>query len=77
MDVDEDKDNTLIHESTVVNMMVDISLETLSVEDWLTIQSVRSSFSLNFPSDNRQCLSIDVSDRVSALISWSHFMNNV
>jgi hypothetical protein len=77
MDVDEDKDNALIHESTVANTMVDISLETLSVEDWLTIQSVRSSFSLNFPSDNRQCLSIDVSDRVSALISWSHFMNNV
>ncbi len=77
MDVDEDKDNTLIHQSTVVNTMVDISLETLSVEDWLTIQSVRSSFSLNFPSGNIQCPHADALDRVSALISWSHFINTL
>jgi hypothetical protein len=77
MDADEDKDNTLIHQSTVVNTMVDISLETLSVEDWLTIQSVRSSFSLNFPSGNIQCPHADALDRVSALISWSHFINTL
>ncbi len=77
MDVDQDQDNTLIHESTVLNTMVDISLETLSFEDWLTIQSVQSSFSLSFPSGNIECLHADALDRVSALISWSHFMNNV
>ncbi len=55
MDMDKDDDNIVFHESTDSNEMEDTSLETLSVEDWVTIQSVRSSFLSLFQNEHVDC----------------------
>jgi hypothetical protein len=47
-------------------------LNTLSIEDWVVIENVRSSFLSAFQNGDTKCCSADVSDRASALISWSH-----
>jgi hypothetical protein len=50
-------------------------LEILSVEDLITVENVRSSFLSIFEDHNIQCSYVDVSDRISALISCSQFVN--
>ncbi|CAF1635612.1 unnamed protein product [Adineta ricciae] len=50
---------------------------TLSIEDWLTIENVRSSFLSTFQNLNRSLFTIDTSDQNSALISWSHNTNQL
>jgi hypothetical protein len=55
MDMDKDDDNIVFHERTDSNEMEDTSLETLSVQDWVTIQSVRSSFLSLFQNEHVDC----------------------
>jgi hypothetical protein len=77
MDIQEVDDDVLLHENLHLNEMEDILFGTLSVEDWIIIQNVRSSFLSMFQSNSPQCSSIDVSDRASALISWSYFVHRI
>jgi hypothetical protein len=72
MDMDKVDDSTVLEEDHELNQMEDISLNSLSVEDWMIIESVRSSFVSTFRNDLQKCCSADVSDQTSALITWSH-----
>jgi hypothetical protein len=65
----------VIHESTNSNQTNDTLLEMLSAKDLVAIQSMRSSFVSIFQDHNIQCSCIDVSNRISALISWSEFVS--
>jgi hypothetical protein len=73
--MDMDNDNAVFHESTISNEMEDTPLETLSTEDWITIQRIRSSFVSLFQHEHTGCPFGDASDRTSAFITWSHFAN--
>jgi hypothetical protein len=73
--MDENNGNIVFHESNGINDMEDILFETLSVEEWLTIQSLQLSFSSNFQSTHPKFCHIDLTDRTSALISWSQAVN--
>jgi hypothetical protein len=57
--------------------MEDLSLETLSFEDWATIESVRSIYLPVFQTETCRCASLDISDRTTALISWSKMTNQL
>jgi len=74
---DNDNDITVVHENGNSNQMNDALWEMLPVEDWITIQSLRSSFISIFENDNEQCACVDVSDRTLAFISWSQFVQQV
>jgi hypothetical protein len=74
MDVD---DIIGVDENSNSNEMQDISFGMLSIEDWITIESVRSLFLSIFESKVDQFSSINVENRVSALISWSQFFNQI
>jgi hypothetical protein len=50
-------------------------MNDMSMEDWITVESIRSSFLSNFEKDNKNYPSMDLSDRTSALISWSYVAN--
>jgi hypothetical protein len=55
--------------------MEDILFETLSVEEWLTIQNMQLLFSSTFQNAHPKFTHIDLTDRTSALISWSQAVN--
>jgi len=67
----------LAHENNNSNEITEKLLGILPVEDWLTIETVRLSFLSIFENNIEQCSSIDVSDRITALITWSQFVNRV
>ncbi len=77
MDLDKDDDITVLHESTDLNEMEEILLETLSIEDWITIQNIQSSFSSIMQDDNAHNFNIDLSNPVSALVSWSQTADQI
>jgi hypothetical protein len=78
MDMDKNNDNIVGHDNTDFNEIEKILFETLSVEDWITIQSLQSSFISFFQIPTLQFTDIfDLSDRDSALISWSQFANQI
>jgi hypothetical protein len=77
MNMNQDNDNNILHESSGFSQMGEILFDTLSVEDWITIQSVRSLFSSTFQDDHVQCPFDDRVDRASAFISWSERANQV
>jgi hypothetical protein len=56
-----------------VNEMEDTLFETLSIEDWLAIENVRSSFQ----DDHTNYSPVDLSNPTTALISWSHLFNDI
>jgi hypothetical protein len=74
MDMNKDDDNIVLDETIDLNEMEDISL---SVEDWITIEHARSSFLSVFQNDNPLCFCVDMSNRDTALISWSQFTNKI
>jgi hypothetical protein len=73
----DDDDIIVTQESINSNEIEEKLFETLSVEDWLTIQSVRSLFLSIFENDHGQCSFIDASNRITALITWSQFINEI
>jgi hypothetical protein len=77
MDMNEDKDNIPFDESINLNEMDDAPLRTLSVEDWITIESIRSSFLSSFQYEHSPFVFLDLSDHATALISWSQIANEV
>jgi hypothetical protein len=52
MDIDEVDDDVLLHENLHLNEMEDVLLGTLSVEYWIIIPNVRSSFLPMFQSNS-------------------------
>ncbi len=74
MEMDED---IVLDEIPDPNEMEDIRLEILSVEDWVTIKNIQSSFVSIFQEENIQSVCDDISDRASALISWSQYANQI
>jgi hypothetical protein len=78
MDVDKFDDSIALQQDNQSNEIEKILFGTLSIEDWITIQSVQSSFVSLFHLPMEQCNKhIDVSDRVSALIAWFQFGNQL
>jgi hypothetical protein len=72
MNVDEVGDNIDLLENIDSYDMQNILFDTLSIEDWVTIQNIQSSFVSAFHSPSSECTDdLDLSDRASALISWS------
>ncbi len=67
----------LAHENNNSNEITETLLEILPVEDWLTIETVRLSFLSIFENDDEQCACVDVSDRITALITWSQLINRI
>ncbi|UJR12258.1 hypothetical protein I4U23_016435 [Adineta vaga] len=70
LDLDQTKNEDL-------NGMENILFGTLSIEDWFTIESVRSSFLSTFQNLNLYQFTIDTSDQASALVSWSENTNQI
>ncbi len=78
MDMNRDTDNILLHEEGIdLNEMDDVPLGSLSVKDWITIESIRSSFLSSFQYDHPPYFFLDVSDHATALISWSQIANQI
>jgi hypothetical protein len=77
MDIDGNGGNTVLHDSIDPNEMGVVLLETLSVEDWVTIENVRTSFLSIVQDDNVNSFLLDVSNRTSAIISWSQFADRI
>jgi hypothetical protein len=74
----DDDDNIVLDENTNSNQLEYTLFETLSIEDWIIIQSVRSSFLSVFQIPTEKFSSfIDLSDRDSALISYSQFCSQI
>jgi len=70
LDKDDDDNNNVLLESIDLNEMEEILLETLSIEDWITIQNIQSSFASTIQDDNANHLNVDLSNPVSAILSW-------
>lgn len=73
MDLDKVEDNFILDES-----IDDTVLDKLSIEDWVTIQSVQSSFVSYLRHTNANCPKFgDFFDRDSALVTWLEFANQL
>ena len=72
MNMAEDNGSILFDVNDDLNQMGDTLLETLSVEDWITIESIRSSFVSTFQNDIPHHPLPEITDRTSALIDWSY-----
>ncbi|CAF1228337.1 unnamed protein product [Adineta ricciae] len=60
------------------NETSEMVFDTLSVDDWLTMQSVRASFTSYLHLPGVECSDyFDLSNRGSALVSWSQFASKV
>jgi hypothetical protein len=76
MDMNNVADNIDLLENIDSNEIEDTLFDTLSIEDWITIQSVQSSFLSAFQSPTGEYTHhLDLSDRTSALNSWSESAN--
>lgn len=51
--------------------------DNLSIEDRLIIEKLQCSFVRLFEDGQEQCACVDVTDRTSALITWSHFVQQI
>ena len=71
MDINENEGNSVVNGSTNSNLIEDILFETLSNEDWVTVQSVESSFLSVFQVPIEEPTSIDLTDHTSALAIFS------
>ncbi|UJR16570.1 hypothetical protein I4U23_003471 [Adineta vaga] len=70
LDIDQTKNEDSIG-------MENLLFGTLSIEDWLTIESVRSSFLSMFQNLHPCQFVFDTSDQTSALVSWSQNTNQI
>ncbi|CAF1478779.1 unnamed protein product, partial [Adineta steineri] len=81
MDMNKD-DNNIFHESDDLNEIEDMLFGTLPIDDWLTIENVRSIFVSNFQNNQPQSNdnnnnNDDVTDHDSALVVWSHWASKI
>lgn len=68
---DDDDNNIVVHQNSNSEGMENTSSETLSIEDWMVIETIRLSFLSDFQNNLTDSPCPDVSDRTSALIYWS------
>ncbi|CAF1013610.1 unnamed protein product [Adineta steineri] len=73
--MDTDNDNIISHDTNEGNIMERISSKSLSIEDRSEIGSIELNYSSIFHTDNITSFPFNMSDRTSALISWSEFTN--
>ncbi|CAF0847131.1 unnamed protein product [Adineta steineri] len=71
MDMNKD-DNNIFHENDDLNEIEDMLFGTLSIDDWLTIENIRSLFVSNFQY-NQAFNGNGATDQTSALVVWSHW----
>ncbi len=64
-------------QNTNFKEMEDILFENLSVEDWLSIQHIRSAFLSAFQNDPKNFPLMDLSNPDTALISWSYRFHDI
>ena len=60
--------------------MIDLEeslFSNLPIDYWLSIENFRTRFLSTFPTNNQFCFQLDVSDRKSALISWTQSANHL
>jgi hypothetical protein len=76
MNISKEDENLLFYDNLDLNEMEDLLFETLSVEDWVAIQTVQSSFLSIFQRENSPSFTLDLSTHASALISWSELANS-
>ena len=62
----------IFHGNLNFDDLSDPLFNTLPVEDWITVESLRTTFVSKFQKDLSQQPAISLVDRTSALISWSH-----
>ena len=77
IDIDKDDANIILDNDTDSNEIENISLQPLITGDWTEIQNIRSSFLSIWPDGKTDHPYYDVSDRSSALISWSQMANQI
>jgi hypothetical protein len=79
MDMQKVDGDIALQEGNESNEIEDILFGTLSIEDWITIESVQSSFVsiFQFPMEGPTIDQIDLSNLTSALLSWSAHANLV
>ncbi|CAF0921421.1 unnamed protein product [Adineta steineri] len=75
MDVNKD-DNNIFHENDDLNEIEDMLFRTLPIDDWLTIENIRSLFVSNFQ-NNQPSDTNGVTDPDSALVVWSHWASQM
>jgi hypothetical protein len=76
MDLNRVDDTNVLFDNIELDDFGDLFSETLSVEDWVIIQNIESSFLSAFQIPmTSDTSSIDLSDRDSILISWSELAN--
>lgn len=61
----------------MMNIDGDTSWETLSIEDWLSVDNVRTSFLTVFENNEKKYSHVDSSDAARALITWSQFFDDL
>ena len=78
MEMEQVGNDLIVDQNNDFNGMEDILFGSLSVEDWATIQNLQSSFISFFQIPKSRGIDIiDLSDRVSALVTWSTFINQL
>ena len=65
----------ILNDNVNLDELFDPLFESLSIEDWITVENLRSTFVVKFQKDLSQKPTMDVVDRTSALISWSYIAN--
>ncbi|UJR08025.1 hypothetical protein I4U23_012303 [Adineta vaga] len=72
MNINESDENLLFNASD--NMLIDI----FSIDDWLTIQNIQSSFTFYMCLPTVRCIDVfDFTNLTSALITWSQFADGI
>ncbi|CAF1175641.1 unnamed protein product [Rotaria magnacalcarata] len=78
MDNDDDDDHNVTPDENMKSNATERAPSTMfSLQDRITIQNIGSSFISSFQTEDIRCSSFDVSDRASALISWSRVANEI
>ena len=69
VDETKEEENPLFHEEDL------IEIDELYLDDWIAVESIRCAFDSSFPPPDQRAYQLDVSNRSSALISWSVHAN--
>ena len=76
MNLNQD-DPLTVDENTDIKEMEEILFETVSVEDGLAVENVRSAFLSVFQKFRMSYSWINLSNPLSSLFTWSHYFNEV
>lgn len=71
------EDDLSVDENTVIKEIEEILFGTLSVDDWLAVENLRTAFLSVFQEFRMNYSSVDLSNPVSSLVTWSQCFNEV